>query len=59
MQRHRYTVGIDPHKHVHHAAVIDERGAEVATRPFSADTSGQAQLIALGARTRRDRPVGH
>lgn len=41
----RVIVGVDTHKHLHAAAVLDERGALLATATFDANTSGYRALI--------------
>jgi transposase len=41
----RVVVGVDTHKHVHAAAVLDERGALLATAAFDADRAGYRALI--------------
>jgi transposase len=40
------TVGVDTHRDVHVAGVIDDRGGELAAASFSADTAGYAALEA-------------
>ena len=41
----RVFVGIDTHKHVHHAALIDPLGRHLGDCPFNATTAGYAALI--------------
>lgn len=41
----RVIIGVDTHKDLHAAAVLDERGALVATATFDANTSGYRALI--------------
>ena len=41
----RVVIGVDTHKHVHVAAVLDERGALLATATFNADRGGYRALI--------------
>ena len=41
----RIVVGVDTHKHVHVAAVMDSIGGTVATKTIAADTGGYRQLL--------------
>jgi transposase len=41
----RVVIGVDTHKHVHAAAVLDERGALLGTAAFDADRAGYQALI--------------
>jgi transposase len=41
----RVIIGVDTHKHFHVAAVLDERGALLATATFDADSAGYRALI--------------
>jgi transposase len=41
----RVIIGVDTHKHVHAAAVLDERGALLGTSVFGADSAGYRALI--------------
>jgi transposase len=42
----RVVIGVDTHKHFHAAAVLDERGALLATATFDAHSAGYRSLIA-------------
>jgi transposase len=44
-RRRRVVVGVDTHKHIHVAVVVDELGGRIDTRSFAADRSGYEQLI--------------
>jgi transposase len=46
----RVVIGVDTHKHVHAAAVLDERGALLGTATFDADSAGYQELIGWSAR---------
>jgi transposase len=37
--------GVDTHKHVHHAAVLDSNGELLGTREFGSDAGGQQELL--------------
>ncbi|WP_235830852.1 IS110 family transposase [Arthrobacter cheniae] len=39
------TVGVDTHSKVHHAAVLDERGAMLGERRFTTDAHGYQELL--------------
>ena len=41
----RVVIGVDTHKHIHSAAVLDERGALLGTSVFDADSAGYRALI--------------
>ena len=42
----KVTVGVDTHKHIHVAVVIDGLGTRLGDRPFSVDSGGYTQLEA-------------
>lgn len=44
-QRHRVVVGVDTHKHVHVAVILDDLGSRLDAGRFPADTPGYASLI--------------
>ena len=44
----RVVIGVDTHKHVHAAAVLDERGALLGTSVIDADSAGYRALIGWG-----------
>ena len=44
-RRRRVVVGVDTHKHIHVAVVLDELGGRIDARSFAADRSGYEQLI--------------
>lgn len=39
------TGGVDTHKHIHVAAVVDHLGAEIGTKPFATTTIGYEELL--------------
>lgn len=39
------TVGVDTHSKVHHAAVLDDRGAMLGERRFTTDARGYQALL--------------
>ena len=47
--RHRVVIGVDTHKHIHVAVVLDANGGRIDGRSFAADASGYEQLIDWGA----------
>lgn len=43
--RHRVTIGVDTHKHIHVAVALDDIGGVLDRQRFAANTAGYAQLI--------------
>src|SRR3954454_8569100 len=48
--------GVDTHGETHHAAVLDERGRELADREFAATPSGYAAMLSWALRPRPPPP---
>jgi transposase len=50
--------GVDTHKHIHHAAVLDGHGELLGTREFGSDAQGQQELLSWIQSHGRLRAVG-